>query len=98
MIFALEDYGFVERGEGGPFVMDGRIRIGGAFPVCTDGGTMSFSPPGTAPLLQKVISGTKQLRGEAGNRQVEGAEVAMCTNGGAGALFTDVVLLGREAP
>ena len=98
IIRQFEAYGFCELGEGGPFVMDGRIRIGGEFPVCTDGGTMSFSHPGTAQLLQKVISGTQQLRGAAGARQVEGAEVAMCTNGGAGALFTDVVLLGREAP
>ena len=98
IIRQFETYGFCGPGEGGPFVMDGRIRVGGEFPVCTDGGTMSFAHPGTAQLLQKVISGTKQLRGEAGNRQVEGAEVAMCTNGGAGALFTDVVLLGREAP
>jgi hypothetical protein len=29
---------------------------------------------------------------------VEGAEVALCTNGGSGALFTDVLLLGKEAP
>ena len=98
IIRQFETFGFCGPGEGGPFVMDGRIRVGGEFPVCTDGGTMSFAHPGTAQLLQKVISGTKQLRGEAGNRQVEGAEVAMCTNGGAGALFTDVVLLGREAP
>ena len=98
IIRQFEAYGFCELGEGGPFVMDGRIRIGGEFPVCTDGGTMSFSHPGTAQLLQKVISGAQQLRGAAGGRQVDGAEVAMCTNGGAGALFTDVVLLGLEAP
>ncbi len=78
--------------------MDGRIRLGGEFPICTDGGTMSFSHPGTAQLLQKVISGTAQMRGAAGSRQVEDAKVAMVTNGGAGALFTDVVLLGREQP
>ena len=47
-------------------------------------------------LLQRVIRGVQQLRGECATRQVEGAEVAMCTNGGAGALFTDVMLLGKE--
>ena len=98
IIRQFEAYGFCELGEGGPFIMDGRIRLGGEYPVCTDGGTMSFSHPGTAQLLQKVISGTEQLRGAAGARQVEGARVAMCTNGGAGALFTGVVILGREAP
>ena len=98
IIRQFEAYGFCGPGEGGPFVMAGRIRLGGEFPICTDGGTMSFSHPGSAQLLQKVVAGAVQLRGEAGARQVEGAEVAMCTNGGAGALFTDVVLLGRDAP
>jgi acetyl-CoA acetyltransferase len=98
LIRQFEAFGFCGEGEGGPFVMDGRVRIGGEFPICTDGGTMSFSHPGTAQLLQKVISGAQQLRGNAGTRQVEGAEVAMCTNGGAGALFTDVIILGNEVP
>lgn len=98
VIRQFEAFGFCGPGEGGPFVMDGRIRLGGEFPVCTDGGTMSFSHPGTAQLLQKVVAGAAQLRGEAGSRQVEGARVAMVTNGGAGALFTDVALLGSEPP
>ena len=97
IIRQFEAYGFCGPGEGGPFVMDGRVRVGGQYPICTDGGTMSFSHPGTAQLLQKVIAGATQLRGRAGNRQVEDAEVAMVTNGGAGALFTDVLLLGTEA-
>ena len=95
IIRQFEAYGFCGPGEGGDFVLDGRIRIGGRYPICTDGGTMSFSHPGTAQLLQKVIAGVQQLRGAAGNRQVDGAEVAMVTNGGAGALFTDVLLLGK---
>ncbi|MCY4616830.1 MAG: thiolase family protein [Chloroflexi bacterium] len=98
IIRQFEAYGFCGPGEGGPFVMDGRVRVGGEYPICTDGGTMSFSHPGTAQLLQKVIAGTKQLRGTEGPRQVEDARVAMVSNGGAGALFTDVVLLGNEQP
>jgi hypothetical protein len=45
-----------------------------------------------------VIRGVRQLRGDCPSRQVDGAEVAMCTGGGAGALFCDVVLLGKERP
>jgi acetyl-CoA acetyltransferase len=97
IIRQFEAFGFCEPGEGGPFVMDGRIRLGGRYPLCTDGGTMSFSHPGTAQLLQKVIAGVTQLRGAAGARQVPAADVAMVTNGGAGALFTDVLLLGGDA-
>jgi acetyl-CoA acetyltransferase len=99
IIRQFEAYGFCEEGEGGPFVMGGTIEVGGRFPVTTDGGTMSFSHAGsTVQLLQRVTRGVQQLRGECKSRQVENAEVAMCTNGGAGALFTDVVLLGREQP
>ena len=95
IIRQFEAYGFCGEGEGGPFVMDGRIRPGGEFPIVTDGGTMSFCHAGTAQLLQRVVAAVRQLRGAAGGLQVEGAEVAMVTNHGAGALFTDVALLGR---
>ena len=67
--------------------------------VTTDGGTMSFSHAGvSAQQLQRVIRAAQQLRGSCATRQVEGAEVAMASNGGAGALFCDVLLLGRERP
>jgi hypothetical protein len=60
---------------------------------------MSFSHPGiNAQQLQRVIRGVEQLRGTCASRQVEGAEVALCSNGGSGALFCDVMLLGKERP
>ena len=52
----------------------------------------------SAQQLQRVIRAAQQLRGSCATRQVEGAEVAMSSNGGAGALFCDVLLLGRERP
>jgi acetyl-CoA acetyltransferase len=97
IIRQFEAFGFCPEGEGGPFVMDGRIGLTGQFPVCTDGGTMSFSHPGTAQLLQKIVSATRQVRGDHPN-QVPGAKTAMATNGGAGALFTDVLIVGSERP
>jgi hypothetical protein len=67
--------------------------------VTTDGGTMSFSHPGiNAQQLQRVIRAAEQLRGTCSYKQVEGAEVALCSNGGSGALFCDVLVLGRERP
>ena len=99
IIRQFEAFGFCGEGEGGDFVMDGTIEVGGRAPVTTDGGTMSFSHGGaTVQLLQRVIRATQQLRGACPTRQVEGAEVAMCSGGGAGALFTDVMLLGTEQP
>jgi hypothetical protein len=47
-------------------------------------------------MLQRVVEGVRQIRGEAAERQVPDVHVAMCSNGGAGALFTDVLLIGDE--
>lgn len=99
IIRQLEAFGFCAPGEGGPFVEDGNIAPGSRLPVTTDGGTMSFSHPGiNAQQLQRVIRAALQLRGVCTTNQVAGAEVALCSNGGAGALFSDVLLLGRERP
>ncbi len=99
IIRQLEAFGFCAPGEGGPFVQDGNIAPGARLPVTTDGGTMSFSHPGiSAQQLQRVIRAALQLRGQCTTNQVAGAEVALCSNGGAGALFCDVLLLGRERP
>ncbi len=99
IIRQMEAYGFCGEGEGGDYVRSGVIDPGGRHPVTTDGGTMSFSHGGAAvQLVQRVVRGVQQLRGECVSRQVDGAEVAMCTGGGAGALFTDVVLLGKDRP
>ncbi len=96
IIRQFEAFGFCKPGEGGDFVMDGRIRIDGEFPVATNGGLLSFSHAGLAQLLQKVISAVHQLQGRCLEElRVPDAEVAIATNGGAGALFCDVILVGR---
>ena len=97
VIRQFEAFGFCKQGEGGDFVMDGRIRIDGEFPVVTNGGLLSFSHAGLAQLLQKVISAVLQLQGRCPDElRVPDAEVAIATNGGAGALFCDLILVGRE--
>lgn len=99
IIRQFEAFGFCETGEGGDFVMDGRIEVGGEFPVTTDGGVMSFSHGGAAvQQLQRVTRAVEQLRGTCASRQVEGAAIAMASNGGAGALFSDVLVMGTERP
>jgi acetyl-CoA acetyltransferase len=95
IIRQLEAFRFCPDGEGGPFVEDGHIAIDGSHPVTTDGGTMSFSHAGTNPqMMQRAIRAVQQLRGDAGALQVPDAHIALCSNGGAGALFTTVLLLG----
>jgi acetyl-CoA acetyltransferase len=97
IIRQLEAFRFCPDGEGGPFVEDGHIELTGSHPVTTDGGTMSFSHAGTNPqMMQRAIRAVQQLRGEADALQVPNAQVALCSNGGAGALFTTVLLLGAE--
>ena len=99
IIRQFEAFGFCKEGEGGDFVMDGRVRIDGEYPVATNGGLLSFAHAGLGQLLQKVISAVQQLRGEYPDAlTIPDAKVAMATNGGAGALFCDVMLVGKEIP
>jgi len=97
IIRQLEAFGFCGDGEGGPFVADGHIAIDGTHPITTDGGTMSFSHAGSNPqMMQRAIRAVQQVRGQAGDLQVHDAHIALCSNGGAGALFTTVLILGDE--
>jgi len=97
IIRQLEVFGFCGEGEGGDFVMEGHLRMDGKFPMVTNGGVMSFSHAGLVQLIQKPISAVQQLRGEYPRElTVQNARVALTSNGGSGALFTDVLLLGTE--
>ncbi|ALB96359.1 acetyl-CoA acetyltransferase [Burkholderia pseudomallei] len=75
VVFA-EDLGFCAKGEGGGFIGDGRTRPGGAFPMNTNGGGLSFGHPGMYGIFT-VIESVQQLRGQCVDRQVSGAEVAL---------------------
>jgi len=93
----LENLGFCKKGEGGPFVQNGRIGLGGELPVNTDGGGLSSNHPGMRGIFL-VIEATRQLRGECGERQVENCEVALChgTGGSLGLRHSGATLvLGR---
>lgn len=99
IIRQLEAFGFCKPGEGGDLVLAGGVGPDGALPITTDGGLMSFSHGGqSVQLLQRVIRAVQQLQGACPTRQVDGAEVAIASNGGAGAFFNDVILLGSSRP
>src|SRR5689334_13122083 len=75
-ILFLEDLGFCKKGEGGAFVEGGRIAPGGALPVNTNGGGLSYCHPGMYGLFL-LIEAARQLRGECADRQVADCEVAL---------------------
>lgn len=87
-IMLLEDLGFCPKGEGGRFVSDGHIAPGGSLPVNTNGGGLSCCHPGMYGLFT-IVEAIRQLRGEAGERQVAGADIALCQ--GSGGVFSSQV-------
>ncbi|MDU9376167.1 thiolase domain-containing protein [Methanorbis rubei] len=83
---AIEDLGFVQKGTAGKFTEEGQTQIGGKLPVNTSGGLKSCGHPVGATGIKQVWEAVQQLRGEAGKRQVDGAEIGMTQNvGGTGA-------------
>jgi acetyl-CoA acetyltransferase len=85
-IILLEDLGFCPKGEGGRFVSDGNIAPGGTLPVNTNGGGLSFAHPGMYGLFT-LVEGTRQLRGDAGERQIPDATTCLCQ--GSGGVFSN---------
>lgn len=93
VLVCLEDYGFCKKGEGGPFVADGKTAPGGALPLNTGGGQLSsFYMWGMTPLSEAVI----QLRAAGGKRQVANANTALVSGNG-GILSThSTLVLSRQ--
>jgi acetyl-CoA acetyltransferase len=92
----LEDLGFCEKGEGGPFVADGRTAPGGALPMNTNGGGLSYTHPGMYGMFL-IVEAVRQLRGECGERQVAGAEIAVAHGSGMVLSCMSTLVLGTEA-
>jgi acetyl-CoA acetyltransferase len=81
-ILQVEMLGFCDRGDGGRFVAEGNTGPGGRVPVNTSGGLVSKGHPVGATGLSMVYELVLQLRGEAGERQVDGARIGLAENGG----------------
>lgn len=79
VLFQLEDYGWAKKGEGGAFVASGAIGPGGSIPVNTSGGLLSCYHLGDLTGMAEAI---RQIRGEAGQRQIKDIKYAMSTGHG----------------
>lgn len=96
MLLHLEDLGFCPKGEGGPFVEDGKLGPGGSLPTNTNGGGLSYTHPGQYGMFL-IVEAVRQLRGEAGERQLPDPTVAVC-HGSGGVLSTmSTLVLGTDS-
>ncbi|MEW2391888.1 acetyl-CoA acetyltransferase [Streptomyces venezuelae] len=98
-LVTLEDLGFCEKGEGGPFVEKGRLLRDGGLPTNTDGGGLSAQHPGMRGLFL-LVEAVRQLRGQAGDGQVRRAdgtlpELAVASGTGGWFCSSGTVVLGR---
>jgi acetyl-CoA acetyltransferase len=93
VLLELEGLGFVPKGEGGSFALEGRMEIGKDLPVNTHGGLLSQAHLGA---MHHVVEATLQLRGDAGPRQVENPEVAIVHGNGGIVSAHSTILLGKE--
>jgi len=95
VLVCLEDLGFAPKGEGGAFAASGALQLGGALPTNTDGGGLSATHPGMRGLFL-LCEATRQLRHEAGDSQVDGAEIAVAHGSGGWLSTMGTVVLGTE--
>ena len=95
VLLTLEALGFCGRGEGGPFVEDGKTRPGGSFPMNTNGGGLSYCHPGMYGVLL-LVEAVRQLRGEAGGRQAPSPETALVHGTGGVLSSHGTVILGVD--
>jgi acetyl-CoA acetyltransferase len=92
----LEDLGFCAKGEGGPFVEDGKIGPGGVLPMNTNGGGLSYTHPGMYGMFL-IVEAVRQLRGECGARQVASPSIAVAHGSGMVLSCMSTLVLGTEA-
>ncbi len=94
-IMAIEDLGFFPKGDGGPATERGDTSLHNKIPINTSGGLKAKGQPVGAVGINQAVEAVLQLRGEAGDRQVEDAEYGLIHNiGGTGASAV-VHVLGR---
>ena len=96
-LMAYEDLGFCKKGEGARLVREGQTEIGGRIPVNVDGGLKAKGHPVGATGVSMAVEITKQLRGEAGRRQVPLKKgLGLVHNVGGTGHYAYVTILSRD--
>ena len=96
-LIQLEELGFCGKGDARDFIADGAIEIGGRLPINMSGGVMSSNPIGASGML-RFLEAARQVRGTAGEHQVEGAKWAMGHAYGGGSQFFSMWIVGSHKP
>ena len=95
-IVAIEDLGFVPRGQGGFFSLEGGTRRTGAMPINASGGLKSKGHPVGATGVAQICDVVQQMRCDAGERQLKRHSLGLAQNlGGSGGTCV-VTILGRD--
>lgn len=94
-LIVFEELGFARRGEGYKCFMEGRTWPGGDIPVCTNG-EIQQGHSGLGVGMAVLVEGVRQVRGEAGERQVKDARIALVTEVGGQIMDSHVIILGKE--
>ena len=90
---SLEACGFAERGQGIRLALDGEITPRGKIPLATMGGLKARGHPVGATGMYQIVESVLQLRGDAGDAQIDGAKIGLTQNiGGSGATIISHVL------
>ncbi len=97
-IVESEEVGFFKKGEGHLAVREGLTKVGGRIPINTSGGLKAKGHPLGATGVSQVVELVRQLRGEAGGRQVKGAKTGLAVNfGGFGNNVVATIVTTKEA-
>lgn len=96
VIITIEDAGFCPKGDGGPWVESRDLSYRGPLPLNTHGGQLSFGQPSYAGGMSHLTEAVRQLRGQAGKRQIKNPRLAF-VNGNGGVMSTQSsLILGRD--
>jgi acetyl-CoA C-acetyltransferase len=93
----LEGHDIAPLGEGWKMTETGETEIGGAFPVNPSGGVLSSNPIGASGML-RMAEAAMQVRGQAGEHQVDGARISLAQAYGGNAQYFAMAIFSAERP